>query len=120
LDGRRVGDPEAARRAYAQAICLNPWLRTALPMQETALRRQVALQPCQEEPRSDAEWQTNQYLYEGYQAWRSGDSAAAEDKFRLSIQSHPYNSAAYAYLGLLQQEGGRPMDAWRTSRPACS
>ena len=109
-----MGNTQAAKSAYAQAVCLNPWLRVSPHMQETALRREVARQPCLQDMRSVAEWQTNQYLFEGYQAWKDGDPAEAERKFHLSIQSHPYNSAAYAYLGLLQQEDGRPTEAWRS------
>jgi len=101
---------EQAIDAYRSAIILNPWLRESIFFTKTEIRREVL-----ETSTISTDDMTSDIraYWEGRQAYLAGDLGAAEEKYRLAIRSNPLFGDAYAELGLLQQQTGKPLDAWK-------
>ena len=110
------GETDEALDRYQKHACGNPFsLETVFFRQGTPLRRHISLDACQASSASNIAYNN---LWQGYQAIKSGDPAAAEAILLREVRANPFNANAYAFLALAQQELGKEREAWVNAQTA--
>jgi putative inorganic carbon (HCO3(-)) transporter len=109
----KLGNPKSAVNSYNKAICLYPWLIDNIYLNHSSLLTEFVNSDCPEEYDYSLLKTENEYLIEGWIAFRSNDFEKAKIELHQALGENPHAALAYVYLGLIEQRNGNFQEAWR-------